>query len=233
MANYQLAENVSISRGNSKLGNDTLIFNMGSGTNCPSRKLGHCKLGNKCYALKAERLYPQCLPSRDRQEAYWLGNSIIRIIEDFGRLLTTKKTRVDGKLVKLESAIKWLRFNEAGDFHSQECVEKLDQLSVYLELVHGIRTYGYSARKDLDFSDVNFAVKSSGHFNGNNGRTIAKPKAELLADSMIKAGYEQGHPVAVSIQEDNYKMYTICPMDCKKCDACKTADGVNIVFPLH
>ena len=59
--------------GNKKIGNDTLIFNMGSATDCPSKKLGLCRHCDKCYALKAERQYPQVRPFRDRQADYWLN----------------------------------------------------------------------------------------------------------------------------------------------------------------
>ena len=56
MSNYRYND-LLLSNGNSKIGNDTMILNMGSAMNCPSKKLGLCKLGSKCYALKAEKLY--------------------------------------------------------------------------------------------------------------------------------------------------------------------------------
>ena len=92
--------------GNKKIGKDTLIFNMGSATNCPSKKLGLCKHCDKCYALKAEKMYPQVLPFRQKQEKYWLNTSIDLIIDDFVLALTKHKN------------IKYVRFNESGDFHS-------------------------------------------------------------------------------------------------------------------
>jgi hypothetical protein len=55
--------------GNRKIPKSTAIFNMSSALNCPSKKLGLCKAasqGAKCYARKAEILYPQVLPYRER-----------------------------------------------------------------------------------------------------------------------------------------------------------------------
>ena len=74
---------LEVSMGNLKIGKDTIIFNMGSATECPSRKNGMCKLGNKCYAIKAEISYPDCKPYRDRQKSYWLNSDIGQIISDF------------------------------------------------------------------------------------------------------------------------------------------------------
>lgn len=41
---------------------------MGSATKCPSRLLGKCDLGDKCYAYKAEvQYYKTCPQYRDKQ----------------------------------------------------------------------------------------------------------------------------------------------------------------------
>ncbi len=64
-----------------------------------------------------------------------------------------------------------LRYNESGDFWSQRCVEKLDWIAYTLRK-EGIRTYGYTARYDLDFNGV--AIHNKGitpHYNkGGNIR---------------------------------------------------------------
>jgi len=62
-------------RGNKKLGKDTLIFNMTSATNCPSKRLGLCQLKgrceSKCYALRAEKRFPAVLEYREEQAGDW------------------------------------------------------------------------------------------------------------------------------------------------------------------
>lgn len=43
---------LEVKLGNKKIGNDTLIFNMGSAAECPSKSRGFCKLGKKCNLCK-------------------------------------------------------------------------------------------------------------------------------------------------------------------------------------
>ena len=46
------------SRGNKKLGEDTLIANLTSAEHCPAKELGLCRVEQYCYAKKCERIYP-------------------------------------------------------------------------------------------------------------------------------------------------------------------------------
>ena len=194
--------------GNLKLGFDTLIFNLGTALECPSRKLGLCMLGKKCYALKAERLYPTCKPYRERQAAYWLGVSTEQLLHDFSKLID-----------RLRKKPAYLRLNESGDFYNQECVDKAEALARHLRKVYGIKVYTYSARSDMDFSKCEYlSVKGSGHDQGNNGRTIARKAEDLKGWDVYK---ERG------------RVYEVCPMNCRNCFKCKEKNNMNVVFPLH
>jgi hypothetical protein len=193
--------------GNRKLGIDTLIFNMGSGTDCPSKALGFCKVASKCYAMKAERLYPGCKPYRDRQRDYWLTRDAGQIWSTLVDILESRKYQ--GK--PLKDTVKYLRFNESGDFWSQECVRKLSQIALFLKQSYGIVTYGYTARQDLDFTGVQFVLRGSGHDNAPHGKTI------VIAKNATRAP----------------KGYNICPGDCKVCNLCKRPDTGGIAFNLH
>ena len=105
--------------------------------------------------------------------------------------------------------LKYFRYNEAGDFHSQKCVEKLNEIAKFLKDEYKIKTYGYTARKDLDFSNVYFKVKNSNRgTNGNNGRVIVISKIEDLP-----------------------KRCYLCPGDCGKCLICLTKR--KVVFLEH
>lgn len=160
-----------VSFGNNKLPKSTIIFNMGPAKTCASDALGLCKVSNKCYAKKAERLYPQVLPYRMRQAAYWLTSDIETIKVDFKALLSCKR----------EKPTK-LRLNESGDFYNQECITKAEKLAMFLKKEYNIITYTYSARSDLDFSGCKaLLVKGSGHNQGNNGQTLVVPKNTLQA----------------------------------------------------
>ena len=182
---------------------------MGSALRCPSKKLGLCKVAEKCYAKKAEVLYPNVLPYRRRQQLYWLQNDAGKIIEDFDKLL---------KRFRNISEIKYLRFNESGDFFSQNCVEKMSEISKFLQEEYSIITYGYTARTDLDFEDTHFLVKGSGGSEGNNGRTVVINKKE--ADKFYN-------------QKRLKNKWIICPTDCRSCDICKKQNGINVIFKLH
>jgi hypothetical protein len=195
-------------RGNTKLGQDTLILNMGSSWNCPSRILGLCKVCKRfsgeirfaCYADKAEFLYPQVYPYREAQANYWLSHSASEIISDLSAVLNEYARR--------GIKIKYLRFNEAGDFWKLECVNKMSRIAEYLKSTWKITTYGYSARSDLDFTGASFQIKGSG-WEGPNGMTWVVGKSEE-----VPAGYK------------------VCPGDCRKCSLCKRGNH-NIAFHIH
>jgi hypothetical protein len=80
-----------LSFGNSKVGNDTAIFNMNAAFDCPSEKLNFCEHAKSCYAKKAERMYPQSLPYRRRQEVYWDSTDANTFVEQFLDSIKRKK----------------------------------------------------------------------------------------------------------------------------------------------
>jgi len=200
---------LEVSKGNTKLDDCTLIMNMGPAETCPSKQLGFCKVGERCYARKAEKLYKHCLPYRRRQYNYWIDETANGIAAQLSLLLK-----------RIRTPIKYLRFNESGDFHSQECVQKLSLLAEYLKKEHNITTYGYTARQDLNFENVHFLVKGSSHNSGNNGQTIVLRKNKI-----------QNHLSTLS--ESEKPNWIVCPMSCRECDICKEPTGTNVIFPLH
>lgn len=194
---------LEVSFGNSKLGSHTLIINMGTAMDCPSAKLGMCNAinsGAKCYALKAEQLYANNVPDyRHRQFSYWRKNTGTKIANDIIAKIGNRSS----------DPIKYVRFNEAGDFWDQEDITKLNVVAKKLKNF-GIIVYGYSARKDLDFSKALFLVKGSGHDKGNNGRTEIISKDD-------------------PIPED----FKLCPGSCKSCNLCMVNKKFNIAFRKH
>lgn len=164
-----------VSFGNNKLPKSTMIFNLGAASDCPSAKLGLCKVPGICYAKKAEKIYPSVLPYRQRQAEYWLNNPYYQIIGDFSDMLAKKRIKPTK-----------FRLNESGDFYSQNCIEKAEKLAEYLFLIHKIVTYTYSSRSDLDFSKCQYLhVKGSGHDAGNNGKTVVIDKSADIPASFI------------------------------------------------
>lgn len=139
--------------GNKKIPKTTAIFNMGRAFDCPSEKLGLCEVAEICYAKKGERQYPRCAPYRERQKQYWLEVNPYNFAAEFLQAIKRKHIKIDA-----------LRLNESGDFWSQECVFKADTIAEVLAQAD-IKTYTYTARKDLDFTQVEYMyVNGSGFY---------------------------------------------------------------------
>ncbi len=188
--------------GNHKLGDDTAIINMGPANTCPSKQLGLCEVINKgirCYAEKAEIQYPNTVPAyRNAQETYWRNQRAETILQEIAeRIQSRRKTT------------RYLRYNESGDFHDQQDIDKLSFVAEGLATI-GVTTYGYSARSDLDFSNSRFLIKGSGSTKGNNGNCTV-----IERDAPVPDGY------------------LICPGSCKRCNLCKINVPHNIAFRRH
>lgn len=183
-------------RGNRKLPKNIMIINLGPAANCPSRLLGLCKLAKQCYAMKAERLYKNSLPYRTRQAQYWLNNTADDIALDIVNQLKRK----------FKQAITEVRFNESGDFYGQACVEKMSRIADVLKY-YGVKAYTYTARFDLDFSNIskNLTVNGSGFMISNQFNAVKE----------------------YSVQAK------ICAGSCKACNLCKTAKGRVIEVLIH
>lgn len=202
---YKLSGKVTF--GNKKLPASTAIFNMNSGWDCPSKKLGLCEVVNNgatCYAIKAEELRATVLPYRRRQEIYWDKVTAEDFVERFLNLVKNEMV-IDGEKVR----IKQLRISEAGDFKSQADVNKMDKACGILK-ANGIRCYVYSARKDLNFKNVkNMNVNGSNFMGSNQFKAVP-----ILPDKL----------------KENEK---ICPGSCRECNLCAGARGKTIYVKYH
>ena len=162
--------NIKVSNENRKIGKDTFIINMNSAKDCPSRLNGLCQLDNpdKCYALKAERQYPSCLPYRKSQEIIW-NNTDARDIADQLLAMNSRKRK----------PVKYLRFSEAGDFKTQADIDKMDVIARILD--GKIRVYGYTARCDLDYSKIssNMIVNGSGFMATNEFKAVTEYTSKI------------------------------------------------------
>lgn len=161
--------------GNTKLPKTTMIFNITPASLCPSEAKGLCQLeqSGKCYAKKAERIYPQVLPYRMRQYKFWktctAESFVAQLIKDKGRRNVTH-----------------LRLNEAGDFRHQRDLNKAMKIADLLK-TEGITMYCYTARKDLNFTKRNnLIVNGSGFMVDNNFTVVSRgKKATCISDCNI------------------------------------------------
>jgi len=203
--------------GNLKIPTTTAIFNMSSAKDCVSLEKGLCKacivselkeLINVCYARKAEVQYPKVLPYRNRQEKYWLEVTA----EEFALSLLRINA---GKRIKFDK----LRFNESGDFHDQEGLEKADKVAKLLSK-YGVTVYCYTSRDDLDYTNVKHLVVN----RSLNGLKEHEP-VKGLSNEFLMITKEEG--------EDWKKWpkgYAKCPSDCRICDRCSVKGKKSFII---
>jgi len=185
--------------GNRKLPSTTMVFNITAATDCKSDSLNLCQLANSnaCYAKKAERMYKAVLPYRRKQAEFWDRCTAQSFVTE---LLQNKGKR----------KIKHLRLNEAGDFRSQKDILKAEKIAKMLKM-HGIQTYCYTARKDLDFSKCNTLVVNGSGFMVHNSFTVFPRKTDLTKLTGTK----------------------ICARNCRICNMCMNKSNLKIVTELH
>lgn len=192
--------------GNHKLSKKIMIFNMTPATTCPSRALGLCQLHNPdfCYAMKAEKMYPKCLPHRTEQQELWDSLSA----EDFVELFLRERGKKD---------VKYLRFNESGDFVNQDSLDKAEKVAKLL-IEKGITVYCYTARKDLDYSDIKYlVVNGSGWMAGNECDVV------YFYDDLLDKG-------SLACPKSIGKSKEECG---ETCTACMQKTSKKILFLIH
>ena len=102
--------------------------------------------------------------------------------------------------------LKFVRFSEDGDFRNQEDVDKLSEIAEGLK--GQLVVYGYTSRKDLDFSKVsdNLIINGSGFMVHNEFKAV---------DTV-----PQGAPF-------------VCGGNCRGCNLCKEKRGIRILVKMH
>lgn len=188
--------------GNKKLPKTTAIFNMTPATVCPSHAHKLCQLAQPtkhCYALKAERMYKNALIHRMNQMEFWKD-------------CTAKSFVLAFMAEKKRKAVNTLRFNESGDFVSQNSVVKAETIASILYNQYGILTYCYTARRDLDLSIRKHLIINGSGFMVDNGFFVIK----------------KGHSPKL-----NNRSKLVCPQDCRICSICSKRKKATIYAFMH
>lgn len=186
-----------VSRGNRKIGKDTLILNLHTATDCAAKDM--CLLRNVCYAWSNERIRPTVLAFRKRQDEIWRSNPASYFIEEFKKL-----KRGD---------IRYIRFQEAGDFEGQADLDKLSEIAEGLTAL--FYCYTYTCRYDLDFS----------HHSNN----LIISGSEFMVDNM----YVPLKTAAYNLLLEESPHALRCPGDCRHCTLCKTGGQKIIYQKMH
>ncbi len=194
-------EYVKVSFGNKKLPKGTMIFNIPAIQTCPFRT-PLCE--KACYALKAERLYPNVLPAREHNLA------IIRKGQFKPLMLEAIKTNY--------KKIKTIRIHESGDFFSQSYLD--DWFAIAREFPEFIfYAYTKSFYLTFDAKPVNFVLIASFdettdelRLNHYNAKREQFDNTFTIVDKAAKAS---------------------CIADCSKCNMCWTKKGMSITVNKH
>lgn len=196
--------------GNLKIGDDTVIINVNHALNCFSSKNGYCENCNCCYAKKSSTNYKNsCL--------YGLASEI-----NFNRLSVNQIIKAIEKTIKEAKNIKFIRFNEAGDFKSFNQFLKANEVAKYFFEAYDIVTYTYTHNKEL--LKHKEAIKNS----------------YIVMNWSIKAGEGFKSAITCNNPSDLPKYlsepdkYIICKGKCHNCSYCKDKDDLRtVVFINH
>jgi hypothetical protein len=203
--------------GNKKIGKDTLIFNMGSATHCPSKLKGLCDID--CYAKKAEVQYPAVLPARDHQEQYWLKTSASTIVNDIKKVVKSKRT-----------PIKYVRVNEAGDLHSEACLHKLIMIA---EALPDLKFYTYTHRQDLiDDNTHNFMPSNLVLNTSNFKRQGLNQFKAVRVETKFRSYQAKAKEIKAELKTISKSNFN-CGGDCSKCSLCKVNHSKDIFVAYH
>ena len=192
----------SFAHGNAKLSADILIINLTTAVNCPSDKKGLCSLSNVCFAKKAERQYPDTLKNNLRNEIMIPLLSIeefIKYIEDHIRNCKYKTN--------------YIRFNESGDFESQEMVDRCEKVSEFFYKEYGIQCSCYTCRTDLDFTKCKYMIV--------NGSSIKVKGADRYYFGVSDKKFNSLPDPSEGVHElKNGDMFFKCMCNCRRCKFC-------------
>ena len=211
--------------GNKKLQNTEavrfMIWNLPAVKTCPFRT-PMCE--TSCYARKAERIYPQVLPSRE-------NNFRDSLEEDFSEnMVYTIETLLNSRAYKGKTV--YFRIHESGDFYNLEYAKKWVEVAKHFENDARIVFEAYT--KSISFViaagygtpawPTNFIVRAS------IWDDTKKDALELI--------YSYNFPIYTAFPAQDFdklaKGYTECKCeDCATCGKCYKRDDHKIAVRIH
>ena len=113
----------SVSDGNKKLKSNEnvrfLIFNIPAVNTCPFRT-ALCE--GACYAVKAETVYPDVLPSRHRNVEFTKSPIFVDVMSEYIKLVSENERKRKNRKI-------WFRIHESGDFYNRTYFLKWVQIA--------------------------------------------------------------------------------------------------------
>lgn len=125
--------------GNEKIGADTIIINTNHALNCYCSKKGYCSIKKDCYAKKSSNTYINSCLYNLAAEINFKKLSAEKIIID-----------IEAVIKSADDDIKFIRFNEAGDFINYESFKKANKIATYFKNKYDIVSYTYTHNVELE-----------------------------------------------------------------------------------
>ena len=188
------------SYGNKKLPANTMIFNLTTAKNCPSRM---CQVAKQCYAKKGENRFIEVFLRNLRNKIMLEHISL----KDFLKLL---ELYIEYAPMKIKN----IRLSEEGDFLSLNEVKIADAIAAHIKAKYGIQTTIYTA-KPYDFAPFkNLIVNASIPQTKNPTRYFFAKEEKVLRELGINF---KGKGIQYN---DKVGHYFVCPCECRLCGFC-------------
>lgn len=233
--------------GNSKVGDDTIIINMGPATICDAAKAGQCDLytAGFCYAQNNETQHKLALVKRFKQKLQWKTLDASGIATMLASVITEK--RKSGK------NIQFIRFNESGDLSDASDKDRLGKVvnETNRILREGkepkVTFYTYTHRSDLFANGVNDIPAPDLVIQGSH--KYGKTDMPFFVDNCFMGiDYDEAKRVIAEGKTDDYAelksilnfpptekfpSVVFCRGACLGCDWCKTKSRKLILVVYH
>lgn len=188
------------SYGNKKLPRNTMIFNLTTAMNCPSKL---CKFFDTCYAKAGDNknINPALSGLRNQfMLKYITIKELLKLIEMYIEYAPMR--------------IKRIRLSESGDFSTQQQVDVAKKLAAHLKKKYNIDTVVYTAQP-FDFSGNELIV------NASNEKVIGADRYFYARDlkTFNEMGIDMTEDLKIKYMEDGQPYY-MCPCECRKCNFC-------------
>lgn len=188
------------SYGNKKLPRNTMIFNLTTAMNCPSKL---CKFFDTCYAKAGDNknINPALSGLRNQfMLKYITIKELLKLIEMYIEYAPMR--------------IKRIRLSESGDFSTQQQVDVAKKLAAHLKKKYNIDTVVYTAQP-FDFSGNELIV------NASNEKVIGADRYFYARDlkAFNEMGIDMTEDLKIKYMEDGQPYY-MCPCECRKCNFC-------------
>ena len=188
------------SYGNKKLPRNTMIFNLTTAMNCPSKL---CKFFDTCYAKAGDN--KNITPALSGLRNQFMLKYIT--IKEFLKL-------IEMYIEYAPMRIKRIRLSESGDFSTQQQVDVAKKLAAHLKKKYNIDTVVYTAQP-FDFSGNELIV------NASNEKVIGADRYFYARDlkTFNEMGIDMTEDLKIKYMEDGQPYY-MCPCECRKCNFC-------------